>query len=69
MVVKVKCKDFSMWNWSPSILIGLTPKITFECGKCSNISKGRTNRMHSDDAYIQCRWCGAINVIPIEYGT
>ena len=39
-VKTVQCKNFEMWNWSPMMLIGKTPKIKFVCGECEKISEG-----------------------------
>lgn len=64
-VKTVQCKNFEMWNWSPMMLLGKTPKITFVCGECEKISEGRSDTIGSKGAYIQCKWCGTMNTIPI----
>lgn len=64
-VKTVQCKNFEMWNWSPMMLLGKTPKIKFVCGECEKISEGRSDTIGSKGAYIQCKWCGTMNTIPI----
>ena len=39
--MSVKCTKFSAWNWSPTMLIGISPKFEYICGKCGNYNKGR----------------------------
>ena len=64
----VQCKKFEMWNWSPMMLIGKTPKIKFVCGKCGKFSEGRSDTIGRKGAYIQCKRCGTMNTIPIKLG-
>ena len=50
-VKTVQCKNFEMWNWSPMMLIGKTPKIKFVCGECEKISEGRSDTIGSKGAH------------------
>ena len=55
----VDVKDLSVCNWSPSIIFGKSPKITFQCGKCGIYSSVRTNIKSVDK--VVCPYCGEIN--------
>ena len=39
--MSVKCTKFSAWNWSPTMLIGISPKFEYICGKGGKYNKGR----------------------------
>ena len=39
--MSVKCTKFSAWTWSPTMLLGISPKFEYLCGKCGKYNKGR----------------------------
>ena len=64
----VKCKSFSMYRTSISMLFNRTPKIEYICGNCNFYNEGRigVSSVRKGYPYIKCELCGAINEIPIE---
>lgn len=64
----VKCKSFSMYRTSISMLFNKTPKIEYICGNCNFYNEGRisVSSVRKGYPYIKCELCGAINEIPIE---
>lgn len=65
----VRCKEFSMKKgWSPWILLGMTPKITFECGSCSAINDAHLSiqAIKNNKQHIFCGNCRQVNRVPVE---
>ena len=66
--MSVRCKKFQCWNWSPAMLIGISPKIEYLCGKCGKYNKGRFNSdsYDRDGGHLRCAHCGEDNIIPVS---
>lgn len=55
--------NFSGWNWSLTQIFGVGPKLTVNCGEC-NLTFSKRIQLISNPG-VQCKYCGAINIIPI----
>jgi DNA-directed RNA polymerase subunit RPC12/RpoP len=66
--MSVKCTKFSAWNWSPTMLIGVSPKFEYICGKCGKYNNGRftSNTYDRKGGHLWCSHCGEENIIPVK---
>ena len=50
------------------MLIGISPKIEYLCGKCGKYNKGRFNSdsYDRDGGHLRCAHCGEDNIIPVS---
>lgn len=67
----VKAKHYELWNMSLSMIFGVSPKVVFQCGACSNWSSGRGNTAtinRNGGLLISCDCCGETNKIPCRLG-
>lgn len=62
------CKRFEMYSMSLSSLFGISPKISYICGKCNGYNETRIplEAVELGRPYSKCEICGAINKIPIR---
>lgn len=69
--MSVRCKKAQLWNWSPAMLFGRSPKVEFLCGKCGKYNTGRftTRTYDHEGGHLWCAHCGEENIIPVTvYG-
>lgn len=64
----VQCNQFTAWGFSPLQLIGLSPKIKFQCGACLLWNKTRIpmSSIKKDEPYAKCDYCLEVNYFPIQ---
>ena len=49
------------------MLVGISPKIAYYCGKCSKYNTGRfdSNSYDREGGHLRCAHCGTENIIPV----
>lgn len=59
----VNVKDMSVWNVSISMIIGISPKIEYICGKCGSYNTARISMesIKIGKPYVVCKLCYEIN--------
>jgi len=69
MKKEVVCHDLQMWNMSPSMLFGKSPKAKIICGYCRNYFEKRFDlyEIEFKNPKAVCIHCGTVNKIPIQY--
>ena len=53
------------------MIVGISPKVNFQCGKCGRWSAGRGSTQYVNQnggLYIPCQCCGETNKIPCQLG-
>ena len=67
----VTCKRAEMFSMSLSMIVGISPKVHFQCGNCGRWSVGRGSIQYVNQnggLYISCQCCGKTNKIPCQLG-
>ena len=59
----VDAKNVDGWSISPSMIFGLTPKISYRCGACGKYNEIRLSleAVSNKKAYVICSKCGEVN--------
>lgn len=65
----VNARNVSGWAWSVSILGGMSPKITYNCGECGRRNQTRLSMtaITKKRAYTVCAHCGEVNDTRLRY--
>lgn len=64
----VMVKALQCYSASPSMLFGLSPKVTMICGNCSHAFSKRFKmiELYYDNPKTRCPDCNTLNVVPIS---